>query len=41
MIIRGANLEPTETEFTNLSGWDWTPDEEKNQMKNLIKFDKK
>lgn len=29
MIIRGVNLEPTETEFTNLSGWDWTNDEEK------------
>ena len=35
MIIRGANLEPTETEFTNLSGWDWTNDEEKTR---LIKY---
>ena len=35
MIISGANLEPTETEFTNLSGWDWTSDEKKRR---LIKY---
>ena len=35
MIIRGANLEPIETEFTNLSGWDWTSDEKKRR---LIKY---